>query len=341
MSEQTTPDILDQDYLFIIGAPRSGTTWLQWMIGSHPQVCTSAELTLFSAYIKPWFDRWHGQKQATEAEDRVTYGLYYVWPQDEFEGWLRQFIAETYRRVRAAKPDATCILDKHPTDSTAVDVIHHFLPQARFIHIIRDGRDASLSMLDAGAKVGFRSGQQWAPAASHWNRMARAAFDARQYADQYLEIRYEDLLADPHAVMRRVFDFAALPITDDELAQIIAEHRIDVLKERRASAAVAGLVVPEGHYNKGVAGRWRDAMTDEDCVVFEDLAGELLAELGYADDEWRARVARGRAARAAADTAAADAAAYRPLHWRIIRAAKVLLGPANTRRVMRLLGRES
>ena len=49
---------LDNQFVFIIGAPRSGTTWLQTMLAAHPSVCTSVELTLFDKYITSWIEIW-------------------------------------------------------------------------------------------------------------------------------------------------------------------------------------------------------------------------------------------------------------------------------------------
>jgi hypothetical protein len=74
--------VWERQFVFIIGAPRSGTTWLQALVGSHPSVCTSVEMTLFDCYLGPWLKRW----EAPEAHYRR--GQAGGW-QSEFSLWDR------------------------------------------------------------------------------------------------------------------------------------------------------------------------------------------------------------------------------------------------------------
>src|ERR1035437_7352966 len=127
-SNRTT---LEKNFLFIIGSPRSGTMWLQLMIGGHPLVCATTELRLYNKYTAPWLEAWKGEALLTE-EGKHYIGLPVLWTEAEFHDFLRGFLERVYSKVIATKPQATHILDKHPDYSQFVEDIHSFIPQARF-----------------------------------------------------------------------------------------------------------------------------------------------------------------------------------------------------------------
>ena len=118
------------------------------MIGAHPLVCTTVELTLFSKYTGPWIRAWELEADNT-VRSRWNQGLPFLWSEDEFYDFLREFVGQVYERVLATNPKATHILDKHPGYSRYVVDINAILPNARFIQIIRDGRDVAMSMVSA------------------------------------------------------------------------------------------------------------------------------------------------------------------------------------------------
>src|SRR5262245_26246329 len=123
------------------------------MLGAHPLVCTSVELTLFSQYTAPLIKRWD-EESANIAQNRWTQGLPFLWTDGEFYDFLREFLGKAYERVLATKPEATHILDKHPGYSAYVKDIHRLIPQAHFIHILRDGRDVAASMIASKRQMG-------------------------------------------------------------------------------------------------------------------------------------------------------------------------------------------
>src|SRR5215813_13675060 len=121
---------------FIVGAPRSGTTWLQAMVGAHPRVCTSDELKLFNLFTGPWEDSWQLLLELQRAEGGGARGLRTVWSDDEFYQFLTAFLQQVYTRVLATKPGAVVVLDKTPAYATYVEHIKRLIPQAKFIHLI-------------------------------------------------------------------------------------------------------------------------------------------------------------------------------------------------------------
>jgi sulfotransferase family protein len=159
--------------------------------------------------------------------------------------------------------------DKTPIHVLHIELLSDRFSEARFVHMIRDGRDVALSYLDA--RFGPNTLEE---AAVYWRRFVRAgqAAGTKLSPSRYLEVRYEDLTANPREVLARVSDF--LDLRFDEA--MLAYH------ERRD-------LVPDGaihHKNLRMPPTkalrdWRAEMSARDVRTFEAVAGDLLDELGY------------------------------------------------------------
>jgi len=273
----------DKQFLFIIGAARSGTTWIQTMLGAHPSICTTAELMLFSFYVAPWKKAWQDQIRLQKYGGLL--GLPILWTENELDGFLGEFLERAYARVLKAKPNAAVLLDKHPGNSENVEYIDKLVPNAKFLHIIRDGRDVGVSLVAASRDWGkLWAANNVAKSASSWKYHVLEARKARQYGDRYLEIRYEDLLTDGIEVLKSVFEFIDVPISLKELTSIFDEHRFENMKQKRTGAGISKL--PAGFFRQGRKGDWSNALSATQRYVFHETAGDLLCELGYANPSW-------------------------------------------------------
>lgn len=275
--------LADKRFLYIIGSPRSGTTWLQTMIAAHPLVCTTVELTLFTRYTAPWIQAWKDES-ANIKKSGLYQGIPFLWSEDEFYSFLREFLEKVYAKVIDTKPQATHILDKHPGYSKYVEDIHELIPGARFIHVIRDGRDVAASMIAARRDMGFGA-DTVEGSAKEWKECVKAAQQARNYTGQYLEVRYEELLHDGGESLARVFDFCGLNIGSQQAAQILSEHHFEKM-QARSLAPVNGVKVPKAHFRRGKAGTWAQDLGPVQQYIFDSIAGDLLHELGYASEGW-------------------------------------------------------
>ncbi len=278
------PKVLDRDFLFIVGSPRSGTTWLRLMMGAHPSVCTTTELRLYNKYLAPWLESWRQESLMTEEGKHYT-GLPVLWSQEEFYEFLKGFLERVYAKALAVKPAATHILDKHPGYSEFVEDINFFIPHARFIHVIRDGRDVAVSLLAASRQMGWFERASLPDYGVTWKQNLLAARKAQAYAERYLEVRYEDLSVSPVSTLESVFRFCGLPATQGLVTSIVESHRFDKLKRLRPTAA-PGVRAPQGHYREGKVGTWRREFTAAQRYRFDQIAGDLLCELGYAQKGW-------------------------------------------------------
>jgi LPS sulfotransferase NodH len=264
-----------RQFVFVVGAPRSGTTWLHKMIAAHPAVASVPhELTLFSKYLAPAVQRFN-EEQAARDQGRWQQGLPVLFTPEEFQAFLLGVVATVYGRVLEQNPAATHIIDKHPHYAGHLPLIDRLVPGCKVVHIVRDGRDAVLSTLGTKRRVGF--GVNRIEHAAHiWReRVRKARRDGSALGgDRYLELHYETAVNDPVAALRRVFGFLGLSASDAEVHGIASAFAM----EKRPLSFTAKRAVSTGD--------WKGAMRLRDRYVMDRLAGGLLCELGYARPGW-------------------------------------------------------
>lgn len=274
---------LDVPLVCIVGAPRSGTTWLQAMLAAHPMVCTAQELKVFDLFTGPWERSWQELVELQRTAGGGPRGLRGVWSDDEFDAILAEFLQRVYARVLARKAGARVILDKSPGYSQFVAHIQRLVPDVKFIHALRDGRDVAVS-LRAGARSWARS---WAPSSIHaaaalWRSTVLEAREARRFGPaQYREVRYDDLLRDGPAALLELFAYIGVPATSAEATAIHEQHTIELMREGGHP-----FDLPREFFRRGEDGAWRRELTATERYLVDDAAGDLLRELGYAEGAW-------------------------------------------------------
>jgi hypothetical protein len=286
--------------IFVIGATRSGTSWLQSMLGAHPELATPQELDLFRRYLDPWREAWDEQLPADmDLWRRHRYkGLPSVIDSQAFAELLRDFATDLYGRVLEGKPGAHTIVDKDPANTTRVASILELFPHARVIHVIRDGRDVVASLLRASRGWG----RSWAAntaesAAAIWVDAVQAGCAAAMLTPAYLEVRYEELLGDAGPDrLGECFAFAGVASTTTETRQIY--DRFDFTASQRSDEVPRSSIVwggevrrrvgnptePEGFFGPAAAGSWANELDGYERIVVDLVAGALLEELGYVHD---------------------------------------------------------
>lgn len=296
---------MQRPIVFVIGAPRSGTTWLQSLLGSDPAVVTPQETDLFAGFIAPLQRWWDGQVGRTDDEQRAMRmkGLPAVIDDAEFHGLLAAMIERVLVRIAALDPSAGIIVEKSPSHSRHVELIRSFLPQAGFVHIIRDGRDVA-SSLESAAR-GW--GSSWASdrlvrRARTWVQFVNQARVAAE-APRYAEVRYEALRSGDPEPLRAAFAICGLDVDEAHCEALLAEYSL----ERMARGSTPSPIVlggamaqrhgaieePSGFYGQGATGGWTSTWTSHERLVFDTIAGDLLIELGYEPDHtWSGSSAR-------------------------------------------------
>ena len=162
--------------------------------------------------------------------------------------------------------------DKTPPFVLHMDLLAELFPEARFVHVIRDGRDVALSLREAH----FDAPRTVTGAARYWRERVRRgrASGVRFRPERYLEVRYEDVVVDPRSALERVCAFIELEFTD---------RMLDYGPRARATIRVQDRARESTALTPPVAGLrdWRSEMPSRDVAAFEAIAGAMLSELGY------------------------------------------------------------
>jgi len=282
--------VMANPYLFIVGCPRSGTTLLQRMVNAHPEIAVTPETHWIPRFIKK---RWGVTRKGLVTPKLIARLL-------EHPG----FVALSIGREEVAKLIGTgepityssfvsgifdlygkaqgkrLVGDKTPGYVRRMNTLHVLWPAARFVHLIRDGRDVYLSMANRPMEQ-LKSGvfDSWAEhpvptAALWWELNVRRGREAGKEIgpDLYYEISYEALTTNPREECTKLCLFLGVQYDDSMLR--FHEGRIGTKAEPGGKPAWQPIT-------SGLRD-WRSQMPAADIEQFEAAAGVLLEELGYA-----------------------------------------------------------
>lgn len=160
--------------------------------------------------------------------------------------------------------------DKTPNYSADMPLLATLWPDARFVHVVRDGRNVSASLLEIP-----RPRMNITEAAQMWSeRVKKGAQDGLSLGDRYLEIRYEDLLADASHILALVCDHVDL------------DFRPEMLEfSRSAPSSIPTRSWEDYHRNLAkpltVTRDWRASLAAAQVAAIEAVAGNELTEFGY------------------------------------------------------------
>jgi Sulfotransferase family len=265
--------------LFVIGVRRSGTTLLRVMLDRNaalavpdesyfvPQLARRHRGTVDPAgflddlHRLPTLAEWGVSPDAVAA--RLAPGM--------TTGQAIGAVFEAYAAERGKRRWG----DKTPLYMQYLPTLERLFPTARFVHLIRDGRDAALSFLAVPEGImtqGWGHPRDAAGFACQWATEVRAGRDLgeRVGPGRYVEARYEALVADTEAELRRICEFAGLEYDEEMLGYVGQTESARKEHQRRLNEPP----------RVGVRD-WRTEMSAEERSAFEAVAGDLLAELGY------------------------------------------------------------
>lgn len=240
-------------FIFVGGVARSGTTLMKSILDSHPNICCGHELKLvplFCSVPRKWW---------TDMKHQLIPG-----------GMTPEYMDQTFAAatavymMRCRTDGKKRIAEKTPHNVTEFAVLHRYFPNAQFVHIVRDGRGVAASLLQQnwvdltnlqGGKVWYT--QNAGNAGRYWRHIIENA--DKQRADipdsQYKVVRYEDLVKQPEATLRDLFEFLGEP------------WHPEVLTVNPVHAASLNI--------------WRTKLSQQQLSEFDAVAGELMKKLGY------------------------------------------------------------
>jgi hypothetical protein len=268
---------------FVGGAPRSGTTWLQYLLDAHPDICCGGEGLFRKDLAEPMEKLVDARRAALDAKNRGVFRHSGGYPLPDAEdtealvgtgillGLERQCGGRCYRAVG----------EKTPENVFFFPVLKRMFPEAKFIGIARDPRDLLSSAWhyfrkrDVGesdaAKLGFiRS------ALPSLQQSAQSMLELRgAYGDDFMMVTYEKMLAATAVTAAGLYRFLGVSGDDGVVAECVARTSFAALTGGRA----AGTLEEGSFFRRGVVGDWRATFTPE--------MGEMLVrELGWCFPEF-------------------------------------------------------
>jgi hypothetical protein len=282
----------------LVGSPRSGTTLLRLMLDAHPLLAIPPE-TGFIPAVAALSGTSTQRRAAFAARLTLSSGWSGNWPDFGLSAeslWAKlqavePFDSSTGLRVfyqlyagRFGKPRWG---DKTPLYCRHLQRIQDVLPEARFIHLIRDGRDVAVSL----RRRWFSPGHSIERQAWFWRRNIERARREASCCRHYLEVRYEALVLNPEATLRRICAFIDLAF--DASMLLYWKHAAERLAEHQQRVDAAGSVLLSQAQRQlqqqcaaaapdpGRIGAWRGELRRDEHWRFRLVAGRLLDQLGY------------------------------------------------------------
>lgn len=279
---------------FVVGVGRSGSTLLRLMLDAHPQLAIPSE-THFLKDIIPLAERTTTNKKKffKTITNHVRWSEFHI-DTKEFETNLNELKNFTFTEglrifysLYAKKFQKQRWGDKTPPYDNLIQSIEKLLPEAHFIHIIRDGRDVALSYKD----MWFGPDKNINSLANSWLYRIRETRRQAQNVKNYTEIKFEDLVIQPEIELKKICDFIKLPFdskmlnyyqnSEERLSEMENRYNKDgsirVSKQQRMDIFKLTNKPPD----KSRIQAWKNKMPKEELIQFNKIAGDLLRDLGY------------------------------------------------------------
>ncbi|WP_428493623.1 sulfotransferase [Rhodopila sp.] len=260
-SEQTKP-------IFVLGFPRSGTTLVEQMLSAHPRISAGDELPLINEITVRMPGMFDSPLPYPEA-------LAELWMADHRDGLdkLRDYYLDQVGRRGIMKPGAAWLTDKMPLNEMHLGLIALVFPTAPLVHVMRHPLDVVLSVFATQLTHGFCCSYELETVARHYVLVMHLVEHYRhEMALRYLTIRYEDMVYDQEATVRRLLDFIGEPFD----ARCLRFHE-NLRYARTASYAQ----VSQKLYDRSIF-RYRNYIAQIEAVI--PILQPVIEQLGYKVD---------------------------------------------------------
>ena len=284
--------------IFIIGNPRSGTTLLRLMLNAHPQIVIPPEGG-FAQWLHQFFQDWDGAA-ASSPEQRKAF-LDALFETRKFETWeldkesldlaIQNKLPSNYTALvslvyqqyaEEIKPTFHRWGDKNNYYINHIPLIRTLFPQAKFIYIVRDGRDVACSYIELSKREISSKYKPVLPVsieaiAKEWAQNNQAALSQFQImpAEQWHRVRYEDLVRDTAAELKGICDF---------LGETYAPEMELYFQNQQGKEPKEFLSWKEKTKMKpqtSQIGRYKREWEADQIQVFNQIAGSLLTSFEY------------------------------------------------------------
>jgi hypothetical protein len=281
--------------IFVVGCPRSGTTWVQKLLQCHPEVVGSEESHAVKRLSRAvdagrdprgWARLFFGLERDHVLRKRV--GLAHWVDRGDLRRYAREALRSTTNRDERLRFLVTAVFDgfvarqgvadpvlveKTPLHIRYAEQLLRWYPEAKIVEVVRDGRDVCASMRRLPPEITFAPralDEQIAMWVTNVERGNELIADPDN-ATRVIRVQYERLRSDPEVELARLFEFVDLDASAAFIEKVLGE-----LEFSRAKDAGRGL-----HMHSGVVGSWREVFSTDEAEILRGRVGPVLEQLGY------------------------------------------------------------
>ena len=302
-------EFFSREKFFVMGHARSGTTLLMRLLRLHEEVHCNYQAHFFSRkpMLKSLVDSPDIEEWLIRKSNRWNQGR-------DLSPLVLRAAADFIMERDAVREGKHIVGDKSPSSTIHGQVVrdtHLIYPDAKIIYIVRDGRDVLISerfrnfveeskFLTSEDKriisdlrtdsAPFSDGRRSIFTEASIRNIAKRWVDdlneidsesKRLYGENYISLRYEDMLSKPFAELSRLWKFLAVKNIDTTLEQKLLQEMSSNPDEEWQAQRNEGIA---SFLPKGQAGNWQRLFTARDKALFKEIAGDVLVKWGYEKD---------------------------------------------------------
>jgi|GEM_PF-615512 len=274
-------NVLEKKIVWIIGSPRSGTTWLGTQLLSHQDNIIWNEPTI--GYHLDIVGYW----RQIDGTDKIS-SSYFFSPHHK-NNWIpalrKLILARTYSLAQTLTKN---VIVKEPAGSASADIIMQCTHNSKLIFLLRDGRDVVESFIDAHRPDSWNrlfSKQPLLTEESRYEAIKRYSHLWKRYISiitkAYLNhnpslcllVKYEDLKKDTLTELRKIYNFIGIRISDNELREIVQRYDFKNIPESEKGP---------GKFNRSATPRgWKNSFTEKEQELMNSIMGDTLTQMSY------------------------------------------------------------
>lgn len=268
--------------IIIIGLPRSGTTLLRVLLGTHSKIHGTLEMPWITGSWGPEFPSVHQLLEHLDTDELSgTAALEGIHESDVFEAGKR--FVDTLLEAHLTEAHKDYLVLKTPDDIGQIDFLLKLFSESKYIHICRDGRDVAASTVNARAEMGvgvptdafgritiMTALQRWCD----WETLVRKKI-AEGKISNCISVTYEELVFQPGRVMRRICGFLEL-----EYEKEMLDYRLTCHNLPEWDLGSRGVLSKSKIDTQGV-GRWKQVMHPVEMIQVDKHFGACLKAFGY------------------------------------------------------------
>lgn len=271
---------------FIIGCPRSGTTWTALLLAQHPEIQACQQLGAVSSVNL--FQLWWGKGErrpdtrycssairfeVSEATGAPAPRYEALMSRDEMLEISRAMLDSVYALAASKHPGCRVVVDTTPENIRFPAMLVELMPDAHFLHIIRDPRSVYASHRNGAKDFGAGFPSDPVGSARRWNRDVSFGRQLAKLTPNYREVRYETLKSNGASELLAIHEWLGVTSNLAACEAVLGKTTVDKMQGSSGT--------PKSFFRAGKSAGWRDELTDKQLHAVEYYARDLMMELGY------------------------------------------------------------